>query len=103
MDMQARFCWTRRMSLLSALVVLCVWMAPTWAAENAGDPPDRVARLAYVAGEVGLLPDGADQWRSVDVNRPLTTGDRLSTGANARLELDLGDTAMRLAGDTDLG
>lgn len=103
MDMQARLRWTRRTGLLLALVVLGTWMTPALAADNAGDPPDRVARVAYVTGEAGLLPAGADQWRSVDVNRPLTTGDRLSTGANARLELDLGDTAMRLAGDTDLG
>lgn len=103
MDMQARICRTRRTGLLLALVVLCIWMAPALAAENTGDPPDRVARVAYVAGEAGLLPAGVDQWRNVDVNRPLTTGDRLSTGADARLELDLGDTVMRLAGDTDLG
>ncbi|HET7664205.1 MAG TPA: DUF6600 domain-containing protein [Rhodanobacteraceae bacterium] len=103
MDMQARFHRTRRIGLLLALVMPCVWTIPALAAADAGDPPDRVARVAYVAGEAGLLPDGADQWRSVDVNRPLTTGDRLSTGADARLELDLGDTAMRLAGNTDLG
>lgn len=103
MDMQANLLRVRRISLLLAVAALCAWMLPARAATETSDPPDRVARVAYVAGEVGLLPDDAEQWRSVGVNRPLTTGDRLSTGSAARIELGLGNATVRLAGDTDFG
>lgn len=44
------------------------------------DPPDRVARLAYLSGDVEFAPAGESDWGSADINRPLTTGDRLLTG-----------------------
>lgn len=92
--------------LLPVLLALCGWMGAAQArvpVAGADDPPARVARVSYVAGDVGLLPHGADQWRDVDVNRPLTTGDRLSTGPDARLELELDNAALRLAGDSAFG
>ncbi|WP_329741215.1 FecR family protein [Dyella sp. A6] len=69
-----------------------------------GDPPARAARLSYLAGEVGLLPAGSqNDWRQVDINRPLTDGDRLSSTPGARAELELGGAALRIGGDTRLG
>ena len=70
---------------------------------NGSAPPDRVARLSYVAGDLGLLPAGAQHWSNADLNRPLTTGDRLSSGAGARAELELGGANLRMAGNTDFG
>lgn len=67
------------------------------------DPPDRVARLSYLAGDIGLLPSGARDWSDASVNRPLTRGDRLAAGDNARAELELDRAALRLDRDTDLG
>ncbi len=67
------------------------------------DPPDRVARLAYLAGEVGFLPAGADDWSAASVNRPLTRGDRLTAARDARAELELDHASLRLDHDTDLG
>jgi hypothetical protein len=88
-----------------ALLLLCVAGAASaqTAASDAGDPPVRAARLSYLAGDVGLLPSGAKDWSDADVNRPLTDGDRLSSGTGARAELELGGAALRVAGDTDLG
>lgn len=71
------------------------------AATGTVDPATRVARVAWLAGDVGLMPSGKDQWHQVSVNRPLTTGDRLSTGDDARVELGFGDAALRLAGNSD--
>ncbi|MBU6248011.1 MAG: hypothetical protein KGN77_09665 [Xanthomonadaceae bacterium] len=68
-----------------------------------GDPPDRVARLSYLAGDIGLLPGGAQDWSNASVNRPLTTGDRLAAGENSRAELELDRAALRLDRDTDVG
>lgn len=67
-----------------------------------GDPPDRVARLAYLAGDVGFLPAGAQEWSDAGVNRPLTRGDRLATGHDARVELELDRASLRADRDTDL-
>lgn len=69
----------------------------------AGDPPSRVARLSYRTGDVGLLPAGEKDWGDASLNRPLTTGDRLSTGNGARAELELGDGTLRMADDSDAG
>lgn len=71
--------------------------------DAAGDPPDRVARLSYMAGDIGLLPAGASTWRDASINRPLTTGDRLSSGTDARVELELGGATLRMASRTDAG
>src|SRR5690606_18757001 len=64
------------------------------------DPPGRVARLAYIGGEVSFAPAGEDAWFDAHLNRPLIAGDRLWTGRNGRVELQLGGAAMRLDRNT---
>ncbi|MGN6231339.1 MAG: DUF6600 domain-containing protein [Trinickia sp.] len=71
-------------------------------AMQAGDPPGRVARLNYMAGTVTTEPAGATDWSYAAVNRPLTTGDQLWNDANARSELHIGSTAVRLGSSTSL-
>lgn len=66
------------------------------------DPPSRVARLNYMAGTVTTEPAGASDWSYASVNRPLTTGDQLWNDANARSELHIGSTAVRLGASTNL-
>jgi hypothetical protein len=88
----------------AATLLLCaagVLQAQT--ADTADDPPDRVARLSYMEGDVGLLPSGAQDWGQAGINRPLTTGDRLSSSTGARAELELDGAALRLDGRTDVG
>lgn len=70
---------------------------------NEADPPSRVARLSYLAGDLGLLPAGAKDWSDASINRPLTSGDRLSSGRDSRAELELGGGTLRIAGRTDMG
>jgi len=64
------------------------------------DPPDRVARLSLTQGSVSLQPAGSEEWAGADVNRPLTTGDRLWTDQDSRAELDIGSAAIRLGSTT---
>ena len=71
--------------------------------DTSGDPPDRVARLSYLAGDIGFLPAGADDWSDASVNRPLTRGDRLAVASGGRAELELDRAALRVDHDTDLG
>ncbi|MGE8162338.1 DUF6600 domain-containing protein [Paraburkholderia sp. NPDC080076] len=71
------------------------------AAQNT-DPPGRVARLNYTAGAVTTEPAGATDWSYAQINRPLTTGDQLWNDQNARSELHIGSTAVRLGPSTSL-
>lgn len=91
----------------AAAMLLCACMGMAQAQstndEAAVDPPSRVARVSYLDGDVGLLPSGASDWSDADLNRPITTGDRLSTTQNASAELELPGGALRIAGQTDFG
>ncbi len=75
-----------------------------YAAFAQADPPDRVARLNYVQGNVSFLPSGGDEndWVTATLNRPLTNGDRLWADANSRAELHIGSTAIRLDANTGI-
>lgn len=95
---------------LAAALLICATglaqaqtQAPPDDSGAAGDPPSRVARLSYRTGDVGLLPAGEKNWGDASLNRPLTTGDRLSTGEGARAELELGGGTVRIADDSDFG
>lgn len=66
------------------------------------DPPGRVGRLADMQGQVWLYDAQAADWADAGRNRPLTTGDRLATGANARAEVRVGSTTLRLAAGTEV-
>jgi hypothetical protein len=70
---------------------------------DAGDPPIRVARLSYAIGDLGLLPAGTTNWSAASINRPLTNGDKLSSGPGARAELELDGALLRLNEQSDIG
>ncbi|QGZ61951.1 DUF6600 domain-containing protein [Paraburkholderia acidisoli] len=77
-------------------------VAAPQAQNAAGDPPGRIARLDYMAGAVTTEPAGASDWSYAQLNRPLTTGDQLWNDANARSELHIGSTAVRMGPQTSL-
>jgi hypothetical protein len=64
------------------------------------DPPGRVARLSLATGQVSFSPAGTDDWVTAVINRPLTTGDKLWTDQDGRIELHTGSTAFRLSSMT---
>lgn len=98
----SRFGWR-----LLGIVLLCAAASLVQAQSNANDvsadPPSRVARLSYISGDLGFLPAGAKDWSDASINRPLTTGDRLSTSQGARAELEFGGGTLRIDGQTDFG
>lgn len=83
----------------AALLVSLAMFAPVHAADDQ-DPPGRVARLSLAEGAVSLQPSGTQDWANADINRPLTTGDKLWTDENSRAELDIGSAAIRLGSST---
>lgn len=68
----------------------------------AQNPPGRVARLAYMSGQISIQPGGVDDWIAASQNRPLTSADRIWTDKQARAELTLGTAALRMNSETSL-
>jgi hypothetical protein len=66
------------------------------------DPPGRVGRLADLQGPVSMFDTEEGQWVEAQRNRALTTGDRLTTGPDARAEVRIGSTVLRLGGGSEL-
>ena len=82
-------------SLLISLLMLNAALAQD------ADPPGRVARLSFLQGAVSLQPAGQQDWVTAELNRPLTTNDRVwSDAAGSRAELDLGGAVVRLGSGT---
>ena len=72
-------------------------------AQSDDDLPGRVGRVAEVGGELFLAPqDAPDQWVTIGLNYPVTTGDNLWVGNEGRAEIDFGGGQFRLSGDTSL-
>src|SRR4029453_498499 len=88
---------TQRLGL-AATVFLCSAMGNVaWA-----DPPGRVGRVGELNGQVWLYTPDAGEWGGAGRNRPLTSGDRLATDNDARAELRIGSTTVRLDAGAEL-
>ena len=89
----------------TSLVLLTLGTLATLGATRAwaqDDPPGRVGRVADVQGSVSMFDSEQGRWAAAERNRPLTSGDRLSTGPQGRAELRIGSTVLRMAGATEL-
>ena len=71
-------------------------------AQAQSEPPGRVGRLAFTDGTVSFHDNEQSQWTPAAVNTPLSTGDSLWTEPNARSEISLAGTRIRMAGATQL-
>lgn len=72
------------------------------AASATDDPPGRVGRVGDTRGQVWTMEAGQGEWLNLQRNRPVTTGDRITTDNNARAELQVGSTTFRLGEHTDV-
>ena len=86
--------------LAGFLTVSFALLVPAFAQADEGDPPTRVARLAFVQGSVSLQPGGTDDWIAAPLNRPLTIGDQLWSDQDSRVELQLDGSLLRLSSNT---
>lgn len=88
--------------LLLGVLAFDAWAAGSGNPEDAVDPPGRVGRIADTSGQVWLFAPEAGEWVSAVRNRPITTGNRLSTDAGARAEVRIGSTTLRLDSGSEL-
>jgi len=79
--------------------VLSVFSMPALADD---DPPGRVARLNFIQGNISFQPGGETDWVQASPNRPLTTGDNLWADRDARGELHIGSSTIRIGSGTGI-
>ena len=91
---------------MKPILAVCRWLAALIAAAMAAsawaDPPARVGRLADIAGQVWVYDEHEGEWIPALRNRPITTGDRLSSGSGGRAEVQVGAVTWRLDGNSEL-
>lgn len=66
------------------------------------DPPGRIGRLARLSGEAWLFDSESRAWVEAPLNQPLTSGDRLSIGKDARATVQIGSTTVRIDSASEL-
>jgi hypothetical protein len=92
--------WLATLLTLALLTALALASGAARAADD--DPPGRVGRVIESQGESWLYDTDTDEWIQLQRNRPITTGNRIAVDGNARLELRVGSTSLRLAGGSEL-
>jgi hypothetical protein len=65
-------------------------------------PPQRMARVQYVSGEVSAAPSATNEWTAVQLNQPLTSAQYVWTAANSRAEINFGDGLLRMNSEASL-
>ncbi|MEQ1352799.1 MAG: DUF6600 domain-containing protein, partial [Candidatus Acidiferrum sp.] len=87
-------------SFLGMAFMLALFLPKQALADERDDPPSVVARLAYTQGSVSFQPGGTDDWVGAVLNRPVTTGDKLWSDTDGRVELQLDASTIRLSNNT---
>ncbi len=87
-------------SVLGTALLLALFLPKLALADDEGDPPSVVARLAFSQGAVSFNPGGTDDWVDAVPNRPVTTGDKLWADDGGRAELQLDASTIRLSSMT---
>src|SRR6202051_4723976 len=83
-------------SVLGVAMAHALFLPKLALADDYDDPPSVVARLAYSQGSVSFQPAGTDDWVDAGINRPVTTGDKLWSDQDGRVELQLDASTIRL-------
>jgi hypothetical protein len=91
-------------SRISGLVSILLLAVPSLRAQNevSGDPPNRVARISVIQGNVSLEPNGANSFSQAEINYPLTGGDRVYVDNTSYGELQTAGLAVRLGNGADV-
>ena len=93
--------WNRLLGRLSSLFATGLLLVAGVAGAEEG-VPGRVGRLADFSGGVSMYDQEQGVWAPAMRNRPLTSGDRLSTQRDGSAELRIGSTTLRLGAAGEL-
>ena len=89
------------MRLLAASVLAFTLIAASSAFAQQ-EPPARVGRVSFVAGQLGFQANGDAAASAAAVNYPVATGGAFWTDPRSRAELRIGSRTIDLAGNTEL-
>jgi len=81
------------------MAIALAGFAPRATADD-DDPSSRVARLSYAQGSVSFQPAGTEDWVTAGLNRPVTTGDKLWSDHDGRIEMQLDGSLIRMSTNT---
>ena len=89
---------------LSGVLGILLLAVPALRAQNdvSGDPPNRVARISVIQGNVSLEPNGSNNFSQAEINYPLTGGDRVYADNTSLGELQTAGLAVRLGNGADV-
>jgi hypothetical protein len=90
------------LAVLAAMAAVAAFGQDQAPGQVQDDPPSRVARLNYMSGTVSFRPGSVDEWAAATLNYPLYNGDHLWADRDARTELHVGSTALRMGSETAL-
>ncbi len=93
-----------RVRLSGLLGILFLAAVPCLRAQNdiGEDPPNRVARVSVIQGNVSLEPNGVDAFSQAEINYPLTGGDRIYVDNSSLGEFQTDGLAVRLGNGADV-
>jgi uncharacterized protein DUF6600 len=84
-----------------AIAILAIIFTNYATAEAVREFTPRTARISYLEGSVTTQRTADEDWTDAALNLPLMVGDKIYTGVNGRVELQLEDeVVLRLGGDT---
>ena len=69
---------------------------------SASDPPSVAGRIAFLEGAVSYRPAQGDTWALAELNRAVSTGDRLWVDSVGRAEVEIGANALRMSAETEV-
>ncbi|HVT50383.1 MAG TPA: DUF6600 domain-containing protein, partial [Dongiaceae bacterium] len=71
-------------------------------AQDAGDPPDSVARIAEISGTVSFHPAGSQDWQAASANYPVDAGSGVWAEPRSHAAVDINGARIHLDGASDL-
>ena len=71
-------------------------------AQDAGDPPDAVARIAEISGSVSYHQPGSQDWQAASMNYPVAPGAGVWTEPRSHASVDIGGARIHLDGSSEL-
>ena len=66
------------------------------------DPPPEAGRISYISGNVSIQPITSDEWGQAYPNLPVGPGDRIFTDSDGRVEVQVGQTYVRIGPNSDV-
>jgi hypothetical protein len=89
----------RKRQAMACAVILAL---TSFLANAQNDPPDQAGRISYASGTVSIQPAGSDDWGQLYPNLPIGPGDRIFTDQDGQVEIQIGQSYVRIGPNTDI-